>query len=244
MSYAPDHAYPEQLTFAAQASADERADFISKTYLHLAAAILAFVGLEAVLLNTPGLRDPILSLLTLHRFAPLVFMGGFILVSYVAERWARTSVSPGMQYAGLGLYVVAESVLFMPLLYIAQQFGGDDVIPIAGVVTLTIFTGLTAVVFMTRKNFSFLGPALSIAGFAAFGAIIAMAFLGASPGIHLFFTVAMIIFASGYILYDTSNVLHEYRIGQHVAASLALFASVALLFWYVLRLVMALTSRD
>jgi FtsH-binding integral membrane protein len=111
-------------------------------------------------------------------------------------------------------------------------------------VTLTIFTGLTAVVFMTRKNFSFLGPALSIAGFAAFGAIIAMAFLGASPGIHLFFTVAMIIFASGYILYDTSNVLHEYRIGQHVAASLALFASVALLFWYVLRLVMALTSRD
>ena len=40
----------------------------------------------------------------------------------------------------------------------------------------------------------------------------------------------MIVLACGYILYHTSNILHQYRIGQHVAASLALFASVALLF--------------
>jgi FtsH-binding integral membrane protein len=39
-------------------------------------------------------------------------------------------------------------------------------------------------------------------------------------------------------------VLHHYRVGQHVAASLALFASVALLFWYILQLLMSLTSRD
>ena len=56
--------------------------------------------------------------------------------------------------------------------------------------------------------------------------------------------LAMIGFACGYILYDTSNILHHYRTDQHVAASLALFASVALLFWYVLRLLMALSSRD
>jgi FtsH-binding integral membrane protein len=36
--------------------------------------------------------------------------------------------------------------------------------------------------------------------------------------------------------------MHEYRVGQHVAASLALFASVALLFWYILQLLMS--SRD
>jgi FtsH-binding integral membrane protein len=60
----------------------------------------------------------------------------------------------------------------------------------------------------------------------------------------MWFTVAMLLLAAGWILYDTSNVLHNYKIGQHVAASLALFASVALLFWYVLRLVMALQSRD
>ena len=53
------------------------------------------------------------------------------------------------------------------------------------------------------------------------------------------FTYAMIALACGYILYHTSNVLHHYRIGQHVAAALALFASVALLFWYILQLFMS-----
>jgi FtsH-binding integral membrane protein len=53
----------------------------------------------------------------------------------------------------------------------------------------------------------------------------------------------MILLASGYILYDTSNVLHHYRTDQYVAASLALFAAVALLFWYVLRLLMELNRR-
>jgi FtsH-binding integral membrane protein len=71
---------------------------------------------------------------------------------------------------------------------------------------------------------------------------VASIFFGFSLG--LLFSVLMVAFAAGFILYDTSNVLHHYRIGQHVAASLALFASVALLFWYVLRIVMAVTDRD
>jgi FtsH-binding integral membrane protein len=55
----------------------------------------------------------------------------------------------------------------------------------------------------------------------------------------------MILFASGAILYSTSKVMHEYETHQHVAAALELFAAVALLFWYVLRVVIALTSsRD
>ena len=51
----------------------------------------------------------------------------------------------------------------------------------------------------------------------------------------------MIVLASGSILYNTSAIMYHYAPGQHVAASLSLFASVALLFWYVLRLFM---SRD
>jgi FtsH-binding integral membrane protein len=38
-------------------------------------------------------------------------------------------------------------------------------------------------------------------------------------------------------------MIHHYQPGQHVAASLALFASVALLFWWILRLIMSL-QRD
>ena len=54
----------------------------------------------------------------------------------------------------------------------------------------------------------------------------------------IMFSYVMVALACGYILYDTSNVMQHYRTSQHVAASLALFASVMLLFWYVLRIVM------
>jgi FtsH-binding integral membrane protein len=137
---------------------------------------------------------------------------------------------------------VAEAVIFTPLMYFASRFAGPDVIPIAGIITLLLFFGLTLIVFLTRADFSFLRIGLGIAAFAALGIIVCSILFGFQLGV--IFSAAMIVFACGWILYDTSNVLHHYRIGQHVAASLALFASVALLFWYVLRLVMALTSRD
>ncbi|MFO0944737.1 MAG: Bax inhibitor-1 family protein [Planctomycetota bacterium] len=237
----PEEFAADSFTYADRASVDARADFISKTYMHLAGAILAFVLLEAVILNTPPLMNALLSVLSMHQLGWLIFMGGFMLVSYVANSWAQSATSVPMQYAGLGLYVTAEAVIFAPLLYIASQFG-DNVIPIAGILTLTVFSGLTVTVFLTRKNFSFMGPALSIAGFASLGVILCSAIFGFNLGI--LFVGAMIVLASGYILYYTSNVLHEYRIGQHVAASLALFASVALLFWWMVQLVMSLQSRD
>jgi FtsH-binding integral membrane protein len=75
-------------------------------------------------------------------------------------------------------------------------------------------------------------------GFAAFGLIL-VSFI--FPGLELgaWFSIAMIVLASGFILYDTSNVLHRYRTDQAFGAALALFASVMLLLWYVIRLLMA-----
>lgn len=82
---------------------------------------------------------------------------------------------------------------------------------------------------------SFLRSILMIGGFIALGVIVASIVFGFSLG--MLFAAIMVLFAAGAILYDTSNVLHHYRTDQHVAASLALFASVALLFWYVRQLV-------
>jgi FtsH-binding integral membrane protein len=143
---------------------------------------------------------------------------------------------------GLGLYVVAESVIFVPSLVIAREFGPPGVIQTAGLLTALVFIGLTAIVFLTGADFSFLRTALMVGGFVALGVIVLSAFMGFNLG--LLFIGAMLALASGYILYDTSNVLHHYRIGQHVAAALALFASVALMFWYMVQLVMSLSSRD
>ena len=88
--------------------------------------------------------------------------------------------------------------------------------------------------FVSGADFSFLRGALTIAMFAAIGLVFAGMLFGFSLGI--WFSVGMIVLLSGYILYDTSNILHHYHTDQHVAASLALFASVATLFFYVVRL--------
>ncbi|MBI3467936.1 MAG: Bax inhibitor-1/YccA family protein [Planctomycetes bacterium] len=240
MSFARESTYPSRFTFAAQAAVDARAEFLLKTYLHLAGAIAAFVTLEAALLQTPGIENAIRAVFSLP-FSWLLVLGAFMVVSVVANRWAQSATSVGLQYVGLALYVVAEGVIFVPLLYVASQYGGPSVIPTAGLITLIIFSGLSAIVFITRKDFSFLRGVLWLGGLVAMGFIVCSLLIGFSLG--TVFTVAMIAFAGGWVLYDTSNVLHHYRIGQHVAASLALFASIALLFWYVLQLVLSL-DRD
>ena len=73
--------------------------------------------------------------------------------------------------------------------------------------------------------------------------LIACSFIfGLSLGI--WFSVAMVGFAGAAILYDTSNVIHEYRDDQYVGAAVQLFASFAMMIWYVLRIVISLAGDD
>jgi FtsH-binding integral membrane protein len=234
-------------TFAAQpgqaaafAPTIDRAQFITRTYLHLFGAILVFAALTLLWFVTP-VAQQLLQLMSAGRFAWVLFMAAFVGVSMLANHWAMSDSSRGKQYLGLGLYTLFESILFVPLIAMAIVAGagpeGDaSILPRAIMVTLTLFGGLTGVVFITRKDFSFLRSALLFGGFAALGLAFASVLFGFTLGMA--FSYAMIALACGYILYDTSNVLRNYRTDQHVAASLALFASVMLLFWYVLRILL------
>jgi FtsH-binding integral membrane protein len=219
----------------AQASEDTRTEFIHKTYQHLALAIAAFIGLEALLLNMPGVENLVGTMLG-GRFTWLIVLGGFMLISRVAEGWARSTESLGMQYAGLGLYVVAEAIIFVPLMYMASAYSGPDVIAKAGLVTGITFGGLTAMVLVSKKDFSFMRGILGVMGFSAMGLIVVSLVFGMSLG--SWFAWAMAVFAAGVIVYQTSNIVNVYRPGQHVAAALGLFASVALLFWYITQIFM------
>jgi FtsH-binding integral membrane protein len=230
---------------AIDAPVDARRTFIRQTYIHLAAAIYAFVALEWLFFAL-GFEARALQLLSTTPYAWLIVMVAFFAVSVVANRWAQSDTSPAMQYAGLFLYVLIEALIFLPLLALAQWktiaiqgMGEVGVIPAAGVTTLIIFGGLTALAFLTKKDFSFLRSFLNLVGIAAIALIVVSIVFGMHLGI--WFVWAMIVAASGYILYYTSNVMHHYRTDQYVAAALALFASVALLFWYVIQLFM---SRD
>jgi FtsH-binding integral membrane protein len=221
-----------------QAPAAARAAFIRRTYSHLAGAILAFVGLEALLMSIPGLKEDVARVLfSGGSLGWLVVLGAFMLTGMLAQKWATSDSSRGLQYLGLGLYVVVEAVIFMPLLWVASVMADPNVIPAAGIAALAVFGGLTIAVFITGRDFSFLRTALSVGSLLAFGFIIASAFLPITLG--LVFSYAMVALMSGYILYYTSNVLYHYRTDQHVAAALALFACVATLFWYILQIFMS-----
>src|SRR5687768_8159555 len=146
MNYADNNPYRSWGLTAAEAPATDRATFIRQTYLHLAVAVLAFVGLEWALLST-SLPETMLSMIAESgRVGWLVVLGGFIGATWIADRWAKSSTNVGMQYLGLSLYVVAEAVIFLPLLYIAGEFYRPDLIPTAGILTAIIFCGLTAIV--------------------------------------------------------------------------------------------------
>ncbi len=230
---------------AIDAPVDARRSFIRQTYIHLAAAIYSFVALEWLFFSL-GWEQTALQLLGNTPYAWLLVLGAFFIVSVVANRWAQSDASSAKQYAGLFLYVIAEALIFLPLLALAQSqtvdikgVGNIGVIPAAGVTTLIIFGGLTAFVLLSKKDFSFLGSFLNMVMIAAIALIAVNVIFGFHLGI--WFVWAMIVAASGYILYYTSNVLHHYRTDQYVAAALALFASVALLFWYVIQIFM---NRD
>jgi FtsH-binding integral membrane protein len=234
MSYGLEYA-----PVAARAEPSARAAFIRRTYGHLAGAVLVFAILEVMLLQllkVQEVQQTLAGLAGTGRGGMIILLIGFIGVSYLANYWAQSNASPVLQYAGLGLYVAAQAVIFLPLMwYVTTQIAnGNEIIAQAGVLTLAIFGGLTAAVFITRRDYSYLRSILVVGTFIALGVIIAGWLFGFSLG--LFFCFAMVALASGYIVYYTSNILHHYRTNQHVAASLALFASVALLFFYILRI--------
>lgn len=217
----------------AEMDEQSRGAFIARTYNHLFGAICSFVILELVFFKT-GLADSMAQAMLGTNW--LFVLGGFVVVSWVARAGAYRATSLVAQYAALTGYVVAEAIIFVPLLYIADRFA-PGAIACAGLITFLAFSALTAIVFVTRKDFSFLRGILMWGGVIAIVLIVGGVIFGFQLGTY--FSVGMVALAGASILYDTSNVLYRYPQDRYVAASLELFASVALMLWYVLRLVMS-----
>lgn len=220
--------HPDVLT-AIDATEEARANFIMKTYVHLFGAILLFTGIQVVLFKTGVIYD----FASLVSRSWLLVFGAFMLVSWLASNWAHRAGTGLGAYLALVLFVGIWAVIFSPLLLLAAN-AGPGLLQSAVTVTAAGFLGLTGVAFVTRKDFSFLRGVLMWGGICALVAIGGGLLFGWQLG--LWFSVAMVAFAGAAILYDTSEIIHRYPTDRHVAASLQLFASVALLFWYVLRI--------
>lgn len=216
---------------------ESRTAFLNRVYVHLFGAVLGFTLIEVFFFKS-GLALPMARAMLGTSW--LLVLGGFMIVGWVASHVAHRTISLPAQYAALATYVVAEAVIFLPMLVVAQVATGGGVIESAALVTLLAFGGLTAVAFLIPADFSFLGSFLKYAFVLALVLIVAASVFGLRLG--TFFSVGMVTLAGGAILYDTSNVLRRYPEDRYVGAALELFASVALMFWYVLRLY--LSRRD
>jgi FtsH-binding integral membrane protein len=218
----------------AQDSIENRSEFIWKTYAHVVGAILAFAAVSVYLFQS-GISERIAAPM-LNNW--LLVLGAFMLVGWGASHAAHRVESIAAQYAALAFFVVAQALIFAPMLFIAYMMEPTIIESAAGV-TILGCVGLIAVAMITRKDFSFLRGILVWGGILAIVGIIGSFIFGYQMG--TWFSLAMIGFAGAAVLYDTSNILHHYPKDKYVAASLELFSSIALMFWYVLRLFM---SRD
>ena len=210
--------------------ASMRGTFLRRVYGHLAAAIAAFTGIQVLMFQT-GVAYTLTEAIVKVNW--LLILGGFMLMGWLGRSIAYNAKSIPSQYGGLLIYVIGQSIIFAPLLVIANLYV-PGAIANAAVITLIGFTLLTMVALSMRQNFSFLGGILRWAGIVALGAIVAGVIFGFELG--TWFSVGMIALAGAAVLYDTQRILVSFPDDRFVGAALELFASIALMFWYVLRL--------
>lgn len=222
-----------------QLSEVDKVAFYKKTYSHVAGGVLVFILFEYLLLQSDIIVDFMLSMTEGWRW--LVMLGGFMFITNYAENTTLKTPDKNMQYLAYGIYILAEALIFVPLIYIAAFYmeSGPEILNQAAIVTLALFIGLSAIVFITKKDFSFLKAGLTVGFFIAIGLIIAGSLFGFNLG--LWFSVGMCLLAAGSIIYQTSNLVNKYTSEDYIPAALGLFASLMLLFWYVLSILM---SRD
>lgn len=216
----------------------DRSEFIWKCYAHVVGAIIAVAVIETYLFQSGvawAIAGPMMQ-------SPMLVLMAFIGLSWGASHLAHRLESKTSQYAAFAAFVVTWSLMFVPMLAIAMvksAESGSNIVESAASVTIFGCVALIATAMITRRDFSFLRGILVWGFFVAMGLIGASFLFGWNLG--TWFSVGMIGFAGAAVLYDTSNIMHHYPQDKYVAASMALFGSIAMMFWYILRLFM---SRD
>ncbi len=206
---------------AANASVDERMAFLKKVYGLLSLSILsAAIGAYFGQALSPALMLPL-------------FIVELVLIFFALAVRRKA----GWNLIALFAFTTVSGVVLGPVM----QVYNAGVVQEALVLTFLIFGGLTFYVMVSKKDFSYLS------GFLIVGLIVVIvggllnAFLFASPMFEFALAAGGVILFSGFILYDTSNILRNYEMEDYTSATLALYLDVLNLFLFLLRL---LGGRD
>jgi len=226
---------------AAFAVASERAAFLKRVYGYLFLAILGFavtlwatahvaiVNGWAMAMGRAIYGSSMGWLLYMG-----IFIGGSMAVHAVAEKKPLGAIA-------FGAWAFLLALLISPIvLMINGMEDGATIISQASGLTALIFGGLTVYVLYTGSDFSWLRGLLTMACFALLGVGILGWLMGFSIG--LWYSVAIVVLFAGYILYNTSQILHRFPTTMAMSAAIILFTDVVLLFKHIL--IILLSSRD
>ena len=205
---------PRGMTPAASVSTTDRLTFIKKVYSLLAlsmgtAAVGAYLGSGPLLL----LVAPNMMLFFILQFALIIF------ASFASRR-------PGLNMVALFSFTTVSGLTLGPLLYQV----GPSIAAEAFALTAITFAGLSLYVVYSKKDFSFMS------GFLMTGLIVVIVggllnmFFIQSGMMHFVMSGASVLLFSGFILYDTSNILRYYGTDEYVSATLALYLDILNLF--------------
>jgi modulator of FtsH protease len=223
--------------------------YLRRVYLYFAGGIAAAIAgaLVALYAGTPvavgeGVSVPPLVAFAIEHWVIglIVYFGAFMAASSMRRQ-------PGLNVAALGAYTFVTGLYLAPMLFFAQLMASHgqtlDASPVRDAFLLTgaAFTGLSGYVLITRKDFSFLGAALSMGIWVVLGAMLLAIFVH-SAALNLAIASVGVLLFCGYILYDTSRILRE-RDDDPIGAALRLFLDVVNLFVFLVRILSSQRNR-
>jgi FtsH-binding integral membrane protein len=219
-----------QARTAAEATLQERLGFIRKVYSLFFAATLFAIG--GVLLGFA--YEPFRMFALEHPWIMLfAVLGGVFGASALRHK-------PGINLVALFGFTTLTGVMISPLLWYVSLTNPASILQ-AGVLTVGIFGGLTAYVFISNKDFSFLRGML-VTGLivVVLAGLLNMLIVG-STALGFATAAASLLLFSGFVLYDTSNIIRRYPTNEYVAGALDLYLDAFNIFLALIRL---LNSRD
>jgi modulator of FtsH protease len=170
----------------------------------------------------------------------LVSIGvAMLLAFFVLPRTANSGAGIGVVFAITGLFGFALGPILN--MYLALS-NGSELIGMAMGGTGVIFLTLSGYALTTRKNFSFMGGFLITGMVVVLIAALANIFL-AIPALSLGVSAVVIMLMSGFILYDTSRMIHEPH-GNYLLMTVGLYLNIFNIFINLLHLLGALSGRD
>ena len=216
---------PIPIPMAADAGVEARLNFIRLTYvLFLASIVTAVVG------GIISLNSPIAGIVMGMPLLILLILPLSIGAQYLSDR-------PGLGNLALFGFALIMGMLIAPIINLYSP----NTVTQAGALTVLIFSALTAYVFITRKDFNFLGGIVFVGLIACIGGGLLNFFFFKNSGFSYWLAWGVLMFSAGFVLYDTSNIMRNYPLNRPAGAALGLFISFFNIFMSLLRI---LNGRD